>query len=86
MSPGRTSAITCVDPGFGGDRPGRALVVARQQHGREAERAQVRDRLGRGRLDPVGEDEEAGDRAVDRRRDDGAPLAFRLRERVGERR
>ena len=37
---------------------GRGLVVAGQQDRRQAERAQRRDRLGRGRLDGVGDDED----------------------------
>ena len=47
-----------------GDRPRRRRVVAGEQHGVQAERAQLRDRPRRGRLDRVGDQQQAAGGAV----------------------
>ena len=64
LSAGSTSATTSLDADLVGDGAGGPLVVAGQQHGFEAEPAQVGDRLGRRRLHGVGDDEHGPDRSV----------------------
>ena len=47
-----------VDADLGGDGARGRRVVAGEQHGAQAERLELGDRLGRGRLDGVGDDED----------------------------
>ena len=73
-----------LDPDVPGHGPRRALVVAGEEHGHEAERLQLRDRLPARRFDSVGDSEEAEHGAVRRDRDDGVAFAFSLVARPHE--
>ena len=70
-----------VDADLGGHGPGGPLVVAGQQHRREAEVAQPAHRLGGGRLHRVGDDEDAARPAVPADRDRGPAGGLRPRRR-----
>ena len=83
LSAGSTSAITSSMPTSRGDGAGGRLVVAGQQHRPQPERLQRRDRLGRGRLDRVGDDEHARGPRRPRRR---APRCGPAPRRRGARR
>ena len=64
-----------LDPDGRGDRLRGALVVAGEEHRREVEAPELRDRLRARRLDPVGDDEQPAHGAVPAGGDDGAPFA-----------
>ena len=66
-----------VDADRVGDGAGGALVVAGQQHRAQPHGAQPGDRLGRGGLDRVGDDEHAADLAVPADEHDGLPGGLR---------
>ena len=61
---GQNVADHLLDARLGGGRPRRLLVVPREQDRRQAQLAQLGDRLPRGRLDAVGEDEQARNGSV----------------------
>ena len=60
-----------VDPELSRDRLGGRLAVARQHHHSDAHAAQCGDRLRRGRLDRVGDTDEATEAPIDADEDDG---------------
>ena len=81
LSAGRTSAITSSIPTAAATARAARSLSPVSSTGRRPEAAQLADRLGRGRLHRVGDDEHGADLAVPAGGDGGAPR--RLRGRLG---
>ena len=76
LAGGRHARAHVVDAELGRDRRGGSSIVAREQHGREPERTQPRERESRGRLERVAENDDSGHGSVDR--DDDRRRTLRL--------